>query len=59
MGHNKPRKSLTEQVMENLNSKLAIGESKYEAKLKNAHTEKIYSWSTRSLGFTLNSAAAV
>ena len=46
MGHNKPRKSLTEQVTENLNSKLAIGESKYEAKLKNAHTEKIYSWST-------------
>ena len=46
MGHNKPKKSLTEQVKENLNSKLAIGESKYEAKLKNAHTEKIYSWST-------------
>ena len=46
MGHNKPRKSLTEQVKERLNSKLAIGESKYESKLKNAHTEKIYSWST-------------
>ncbi|MBR2381082.1 MAG: hypothetical protein IKA84_01120 [Clostridia bacterium] len=46
MGHNKPQKSLTEQVNDNLNSKLAIGESKYEAKLKNAHTEKIYSWST-------------
>ena len=46
MGHNKPQKSLTEQVKENLNSKLAIGESKYESKLKNAHTEKIYSWST-------------
>ena len=46
MEHNNPRKSLTEQVTENLNSKLAIGESKYEAKLKNAHTEKIYSWST-------------
>ena len=46
MGHNNPRKSLTEQVKDNLNSKLAIGESKYKAKLKNAHTEKIYSWST-------------
>ena len=46
MARNKIGKSLIQQVTENLNSKLAIGESKYEAKLKNAHTEKIYSWST-------------
>ena len=46
MARNKIGKSLVQQVKENLNSKLAIGESKYEAKLKNAHTEKIYSWST-------------
>ncbi len=46
MARNKIGKSLVQQVKEHLNSKLAIGESKYEAKLKNAHTEKIYSWST-------------
>lgn len=46
MGHSKSEKSLIRQVQEKLDSKLAIGESKYVAKRKNTHTEKIYSWST-------------
>jgi len=46
MGHSKPKKSLLQQVKEALDSKLAIGESKYYAKRRGEHTDHIYSWST-------------
>ena len=46
MGHSKPKKSLLQQVKETLDSKLAIGESKYYAKRMGEHTDHIYSWST-------------
>ena len=46
MGRNKPNKSLIQQVKENLDSKLAIGQSKYLAKLEGKHTEGIFSWSS-------------
>lgn len=46
MGHSKPKKSLLQQVKDALDSKLAIGESKYYAKRMGEHTDHIYSWST-------------
>lgn len=46
MARNKLNKSLIQQVKENLDSKLAIGQSKYLAKLENKHTEGIFSWSS-------------
>ena len=44
MGRHKSTKSLIQQVKETLDSKLAIGESKYLAKLNGTYTEHIYSW---------------
>ncbi len=46
MGRKKANKSLVQQVKERLDSKLAIGESKYLAKLGGNHTQFIYSWDT-------------
>lgn len=46
MGRHKPGKSLVQQVKERLDAKLAIGESKYLAKLDVTYTEKVYSWDT-------------
>ena len=46
MGRHKSTKSLIQQVKETLDSKLAIGESKYLAKLNGTYTEHIYSWET-------------
>lgn len=46
MGRNKPNKSLIQQVKETLDSKLAIGNSKYQAKRNNTYTQCIYSWET-------------
>lgn len=46
MGRNKPNKSLIQQVKETLDSKLAIGESKYLAKRNGTYTKYIYSWET-------------
>ena len=46
MGRHKSAKSLIHQVKETLDSKLAIGESKYLAKLNSTYTEHIYSWET-------------
>ena len=46
MGRNKLSKSLIQQVKENLDSKLAIGESKYMAKRDGTYTQYIYSWDT-------------
>ena len=41
MGRNKPNKSLIQQVKETLDSKLAIGNSKYQAKRNNTYTQCI------------------
>lgn len=46
MGRHKTDKSLIQQVKETLDSKLAIGESKYLAKLDGTYTKHIYSWET-------------
>ena len=46
MGRHKSTKSLIQQVKETLDSKLAIGESKYLAKLNGTYMEHIYSWET-------------
>lgn len=46
MGRNKAKSSLVQQVKECLDSKLAIGESKYLAKLNGTHTNYIFSWDT-------------
>ena len=46
MGRHKLSKSLIQQVKENLDSKLAIGESKYMAKKDGTYTQHIYSWDT-------------
>ena len=46
MGRKKPNKSLKQQVKEALDSKLAIGQSKYRAKLDGTYTEHIYAWET-------------
>lgn len=46
MGRNKLNKSLVQQVKETLDSKLAIGESKFAAKLDGTYTNYIYSWDT-------------
>ena len=46
MGRNKLNKSLIQQVKETLDSKLAIGQSKFAAKLDGTYTNYIYSWDT-------------
>ena len=46
MGRHKSNKSLIQQVKETLDSRLAIGESKYVAKLDGTYTAHIYSWET-------------
>ena len=46
MGRKKINKSLIQQVKESLDSKLAIGQSKYAAKLDGTYTQYIYSWDT-------------
>lgn len=46
MGRKKINKSLIHQVKETLDSKLAIGQSKYAAKLDGTYTRYIYSWDT-------------
>ncbi len=46
MGRKKPSKSLIQQVKEEFDSKLKIGESKYPAKLRGIHTQYIFSWET-------------
>lgn len=46
MGRKKLNKSLIQQVKETLDSKLAIGQSKYAAKLDGTYTQYIYSWDT-------------
>lgn len=46
MGRKKPAKSLIRQVKEAFDSKLAIGQSKYYAKLNGTHTKYIFSWET-------------
>ena len=46
MGRNKLSKSLIQQVKENLDSKLAIGESKFVAKRDGTYTQYLYSWDT-------------
>ena len=46
MGRKKTNKSLVQQAKECLDSKLAIGKSKYLAKLGGNHTQFIYSWDT-------------
>ena len=46
MGRKKPNKSLKQQVKEVLDSKLAIGQSKYRAKLDGTYMEHIYAWET-------------
>lgn len=46
MGRQKTNKSLIQQVKERLDSKLAIGESKYAAKLNGTYTNYIFSWDT-------------
>lgn len=46
MGRHKTAKSLIQQVKERLDSKLAIGKSKYLAKLDGTATNYIYSWGT-------------
>ena len=46
MSRNKSSKSLIQQAKEVLDSKLAIGESKYLAKLDGTYMEHIYSWET-------------
>lgn len=44
MGRKKPNKSLIQQVKERLDAMLAIGESKFAAKLDGTYTNHIYSW---------------
>ena len=44
MGRKKLNKSLIQQVKEALDSKLAIGQSKYAAKLDGTYTQHVYSW---------------
>lgn len=46
MGRKKPNKSLIQQVKERLDSKLAIGQSKFAAKLDGTYTNYIFSWDT-------------
>lgn len=46
MGRNKPGKSLIQQVKEKLDSMLAIGQSKYLAKLNGTYRKFIFSWDT-------------
>ena len=46
MGRNKLNKSLIQQVKETFDSKLAIGQSKFAAKLDGTYTNYIYSWDT-------------
>lgn len=46
MGRHKSEKSLIQQVKETLDSKLAIGESKYLAKLDGTYLNYIFSWET-------------
>lgn len=46
MGRHKLTKSLIQQVKDVFDSKLAIGESKYLAKLDETYTDRIYSWDT-------------
>lgn len=46
MGRHKSAKSLIQQVKEVLDSKLAIGESKYLAKLDGTYLNYIFSWET-------------
>lgn len=46
MGRKKTNKSLIQQTKETLDSKLAIGQSKYTAKLSGTYTQYIYSWDT-------------
>ena len=46
MGRKKLSKSLIQQVKECLDSKLAIGESKYLAKLNGTYMNYIFSWDT-------------
>ena len=46
MGRNKVNKSLTQQVKETLDAKLAIGQSKFAAKIDGTYTQFIYSWET-------------
>ncbi len=46
MGRKKPNKSLIQQVKEVLDSKLAIGKSKFAAKHDGTYTNYIYSWDT-------------
>ena len=46
MGRSKSSKSLIHQVKECLDAKLAIGESKYLAKLNGTYTNYIFSWET-------------
>ena len=46
MGRNKLGKSLVQQVKEKLDSMLAIGQSKYLAKLNGTYRQFIFSWDT-------------
>lgn len=46
MGRKKPNKSLVQQVKERLDSKLAIGQSKFVAKIDGTYTNYIFSWDT-------------
>ena len=46
MGRHRTNKSLKQQVKERLDEKLAIGKSKYAAKLNGTHTDFIFSWNT-------------
>lgn len=46
MGRKKPAKSLIQQVKERLDSKLAVGKSKFAAKLSGTYTNYIFSWDT-------------
>ena len=46
MGRHRTNKSLKQQVKERLDEKLAIGKSKYAAKLNCTHTDFIFSWNT-------------
>lgn len=46
MGRHKINKSLKQQVKERLDAKLAIGKSKYAAKLNGTYLEYIFSWDT-------------
>lgn len=46
MGRKKPDKSLIQQVKEKFDSMLAIGQSKYLAKINGTHTKYIFSWDT-------------